>query len=101
MDDAVGMGSRGDWEEFDFAAVKQMVIDHGGNPDLSKPRKNAQIIKDALESAKHELISHLTIASDKTADPYLKSLMTKVEKFHVLCASNLFRNQPAKGDDIS
>ena len=91
MDDAVGMGSRGDWEEFDFAAVKQMVIDHGGNPDLSKPRKNAQIIKDALESAKHELISHLTIASDKTADPYLKSLMTKVEKFHVLCASNLFQ----------
>ena len=85
------MGSRGDWQEFDFAAVKQLIMDHAGNPDLAQPRKSAEIIKDALESAKHELISHLTIASDKTEDPYLKSLMLKVEKFHVLSASQLFK----------
>src|SRR5437899_3200763 len=40
FDEAFGMGTRGNWEEFDFDAVKSEVIRRAGNPDLGEPKRD-------------------------------------------------------------
>lgn len=72
--------SLGDWREFKFGDVKRLIFENAGNPDLTVATKQSDTIKVLCDKAKHEIISHVTLALENRPDFYLKSLLEKSNK---------------------
>lgn len=79
-----GLGSRGDWNEYDPADVKAFIYKAAGNPDLGQARNFAQKALATYDEGKAEIISILETELACNADPFLTKLKTELEELKPL-----------------
>jgi len=92
-----GLGSRGDWREYDSESVKDHIRKKAGNPDLSNARSLADAAAEVFEFSKSELISILLNALDDHDDSFLKSLKEQLEKLKPMSPFEITQARSPKG----
>lgn len=78
--DAFSMGSRGDWREYKFDDVVQLINNKAGNPDLSEIFSDGEKAKEVFEEVKSKVLSVIYSNYDPDKDKFLKGLIEKIEK---------------------
>jgi hypothetical protein len=91
------MGSRGDWEEFDYQQVKAYIRDRAGNPDLTEARTVAEQAEKVFNESKSDIVSILTTECDETGDPFLAKLKSEVETLRPLTPTDVAEIWAPKG----
>jgi hypothetical protein len=79
-DSFIGLGSRGDWREFDADEVKAVIYRLAGSPELEPARLSARSVSQLFDSSKAEAISVLEIELSEVPDSFLEKLKTDLEK---------------------
>lgn len=87
----INAASHGNWREYNYRDVKRLIFEKAGNPDLVELTKQSDGIKDLYETAKHEIISRLTLALENKANSYLQSLLERSEKILIVSANDFAR----------
>lgn len=77
--DAFSMGSRGDWREYKFDDVVQLINDKAGNPDLAIIFTDAEKATDVFEEVTSQVLSIVYSNYDTENDKFLKELVAKIE----------------------
>lgn len=79
-DSFLGLGSRGEWIEFDPKAIKLEIFRQAGNPNLAAAQAAAKEADSAFLSAKAEIQSILFTNLDNPEDKYLKNLENELRE---------------------
>jgi predicted nucleotide-binding protein len=69
----------GDWEEFTFDQVRSHVFAAAGIKSLEDAEESASNLNQAFKDAREEIMSTLTLATQKADDPFLSRLNGQVE----------------------
>jgi len=80
--DAFSMGSRGDWREYKFDDVVQLINDKAGNPDLTKIFVDGEEATDVFEEVKSQALSIVYSNYDTENDKFLKGLIEKTKNYN-------------------
>ncbi|MDF1690697.1 MAG: nucleotide-binding protein, partial [Cycloclasticus sp.] len=78
--DAFSMGTRGEWREYKFDDVVQLINDRAGNPDLTTIFTDGEKAIDVFEEVKSQVLSSVYSNFDTENDKFLKGLVEKIEK---------------------
>ncbi len=97
MDTISGMGSRGDWMEYDSEAVKAHIQSLAGHFDLSRAHEAANAAEESFKSAKAGMISIIQTEIDSGSDKFLESLQEQLEKFEPLSPFEVAQNMNRGG----
>lgn len=79
-----GMGSQGDWQEYDFEDVKAHILSLVNNPDLTQANEAADAAVACFKSAKVDMTSIIQTEVDSGSDKFLESLIEQLEKLEPL-----------------
>jgi predicted nucleotide-binding protein len=88
----LGLGSRGEWREYDGDAVKAAIRQRAGDPDLATARDAANAAGEVFKRSKAEIISILSQCLSDRDDSYLSGLKAKVEELDPVSPAQLIRN---------
>lgn len=88
LDSAMGMGTRGDWTEYDFDTVVRQIHSRAGNPDLGPAKEAAAQAEQLFGEAQDQIISILEAASSRVKDAYLGRLLEDTTKIKLVTASD-------------
>jgi predicted nucleotide-binding protein len=99
LDNAMGMGTRGRWQEFDRAEVRSKVLSRAGNPDLIPAEVSSKDVAKVFQGARAQVLSSLTLEAGD--DNYLKALLAKAEACEIRDVSDLVRAQVPTGQTMS
>ena len=99
LDNAMGMGTRGRWQEFDRAVVRSEIFNRAGNPDLSRAEESSKDVAKVFRTSRSEVLSTLTLEAGD--DNHLRTLLAKAEGCEVRDASALIRAQVPTGQAMS
>jgi hypothetical protein len=91
-----GIGSRGDWKEYDFESAKAHILALAGNPDLEKACAAAITADHAFESAKADITSIVQTESG-SGDPFLSSLMEQLKSLEPLSPTDVAERLHQRG----
>lgn len=80
LDYATGMGTTGEWEEFDPDFVKAEIRKRAGNPDLSQALEISKKVRGGFEQRRDDVISILRTAKGNQDDQFLEKLIEETEK---------------------
>jgi len=80
LDFATGMGTTGDWEEFDPDLVRSEIWRRAGNPDLSQALELSKKVRGVFEQKRDDVISVLSTARHNHDDQFLEKLIEEAEK---------------------
>jgi hypothetical protein len=86
----LGLGSTGDWNEFNPSAVKQIIIDQAGNPELTRQLQASKEAERAFMNARSQFLSILETEKGREQDSVLADLkkefmaLSIVSKYGVL-----------------
>jgi predicted nucleotide-binding protein len=97
----VFQGTRGDWREYRFEDVVDVVLRRAGNPDTAAIEKLAGNLRKAFEAARARVQSVLSIASVQRADAYLASVDKQVNELAPLTIDIASRVQLPRGAIMS
>ena len=91
LEDAVGMGSRGDWLEFDADEVEVAIRELAGNPELDTARALAEEAVRVFEDDKSEILSILATELSKSADSFLEGLKDDAKNLLIISRADVIR----------
>ena len=97
MDTLSGLGSRGDWREYDTEEVKAHILKLAREPDLQKAHNAADAALETFEYAKAGIISILQSELEEHNDGFLENLKKDVEKLNPLSPSEVAQQLSPKG----
>lgn len=80
LDDDDGMGTQGDWKEYEFDSVKQMITKQAGEPDLAAAKNAAARGRSLYEEAEAQVTSILELANSDRQDAFLTKLLNEAQK---------------------
>ena len=92
-----GMGSRGDWTEYDSEVVKAHIQSLAANPDLSQAHEAAIAAEELFRSAKADMTSIIQTEIDSGSDKFLESLQEQLGKFEPLSPFDVAQNMNRGG----
>lgn len=96
-----GLGSRGDWREYQFDAVVRYIRERAGNPDLTKAHKAGKAALDIFDKSKFEIISILETELAKQPDAFLSKLKDDVEKMEPVSKTGVAQHWSPKGQIVT
>lgn len=76
-------GTVGDWQEFEYDAVRDAIVAKAGNPDLSAAETASEHARATFDEARAEIVSLLHTALTEREDPLLVSLLADADKTKV------------------
>jgi hypothetical protein len=79
LEDATGMGSTGEWEEFRLDVIEAEIRERAGNPDLSQAFEASNKVRLLFGQKRDDVISILRTAKSKD-DQFLGKLIEEAEK---------------------
>ena len=83
----------GDWKEYSYEEVRNVIFDRAGNPDLSRPQSEARRAREIFDSSRAECLSILSIHLELTSDSYIRELKSKTEQLAPITEANVIRGQ--------
>jgi hypothetical protein len=86
-----GIGTRGQWQEFDPGDVKSAIYSLANSPDLEPARSAARHAAEVFGSARDEAASVLEVKLSRASDPFLSQLKGGLEKLQPLSAHDVAR----------
>lgn len=89
LESALGMGTSGEWEEYDFDEVRSVITRKAGNPDLSQVQKIAQKGKHLFEEKREQLLSILELSLSQQKDLFVERLLEEAKKARLVSASDV------------
>ncbi|MEA2872159.1 MAG: hypothetical protein QOH67_2135 [Hyphomicrobiales bacterium] len=92
-----GLGSRGDWREYDFEGVKAWVFGKANDPDLKPARAAATKAADTFDEGKSEILSVLENELADRSDPFLTRLKGDLENLKPMSEGAITRLWSPKG----
>ncbi len=93
----VGLGSRGDWREFDPKAVEAAIYSLANLPDLEPARKAAAAANSAFDKSKTEAVSVVEIELSVEFDAFLARLRSDLERLEPLSSFDIAQLWSPKG----
>ena len=78
-----GLGSRGDWQEYQFDYVTRHIQQIAGNPNLDLARSISSKANKEFDAAKSEIESTLEMESTTKTDTYLQKLKKELDALAV------------------
>ena len=89
--DAYGMGTSGDWREFNQSDVRGYIFSLAGNPDLTQAQKLAATGDAIFNKTKSEILSIFELSLSQQKDPFIERLMDEVKKITVFTANDFIK----------
>lgn len=99
--DAFSMGTRGEWREYRFDDVVELIKEEAGEPDLSSIIIYGEKAKDAFERVKSQALSIVYANFDPDKDSFLKGLIEKIERTKNYTERDFVQVHRPKGQMIS
>ncbi|MEG2955014.1 MAG: nucleotide-binding protein [Hafnia sp.] len=101
--DMYTMGTKGDWREYEFEGVTNLIYEESGNIDLDIYKEQADDAAEIFESAKGDVLS--TIYANKSKlhsdDKFLEDLIKKIEGMKIYHESDYVKVQMPSGKFMS
>ena len=93
----VGLGSRGEWREYQFDQVVTVIRQRAGNPDLTPAKNAAEQAASAFDAQKSEIISILHEAIEERPDSFLSKLKNDIDQLAPLSLMGVAERWRPKG----
>lgn len=93
----LGLGSKGEWYEFDSEYVKAEILSRAGNPDVDHLRNIARKVGTAFQSGKSELLSILSAELEERDDNFISKLKDDLEGLEVVLKDGVIRRLRPSG----
>lgn len=100
-DEAMGMGTRGDWREFTPEQIQQAVKTLSCDPNLASFQTICNNAEAAFDAIKPEAVSVLQVELAENADEYLKQILADIEKCKVYSQAEIARSMLPSGQLMS
>jgi len=91
------LGSRGDWQEYDYAGVVAHIESLANYPDLDAARDAAHNADQTFDSAKSEILSVLETELANQSDAFLVKLKSDLEKLEPMTQFDVARHWSPEG----
>ena len=101
FDNALGMGTRGDWREYNYDDVLQVIRESAGDPNTDQHYAKAREAKDLFEEARHSVLSLVHANYDLEADEFLQTLVKDIKATRILSQDDFIDYLRPSGDFIS
>lgn len=101
LKDVFSMGTRGEWREYKFDDVVELIKEEAGNPDLTKIFTDGEKAKDVFDQIKSQVLSIVYANFDPEKDSFLKGLIEKIEKTKIYTESDFVAVHRPKGQMMS
>lgn len=98
---AYDMGSRGDWVEYKYDYVIQLIIEQAGSPILDKIFSDGEEAIELFEEIKSSTLSLVYLNFDPDNDKFLNGLVEKIEKTKNYSESDFISFQRPSGQIMS
>jgi hypothetical protein len=95
------LGSRGDWQEFDPAAVKEAIRENAGKPKLKPIERAAVSAVEVFQNVKSEAISIFDTELDGRPDSFLAKLKSDLEQLEPASEQGLLQLWAPSGQIMS
>ncbi len=92
----LGMGSTGDWIEYNSDEVISYIEDKAGNIDLSSIRKNSLEANKLIEEVKDNILL-IIHAKNLTDNKFINQLIDELEKIKILSQNDFIKSYMPKG----
>jgi predicted nucleotide-binding protein len=96
-----GMGTSGDWVEYDFDKVRDLITKRAGTPDLASAKGLASQGRSLFEEKREELLSVLQTVTEGRSDPFLERLRDEIKERKVLTSAEVIDAQKPSGTLMS
>lgn len=90
MDNVIGMGTRGDWREYAFDDVINLIREEAGSPNTDILDSASHEAEEIFNEEKDNVISLLHANSSWKKDPFSEKLITEIESKSVLQRNDFF-----------
>ena len=101
LQDAFSMGSRGDWREYNFDDVVQLIHDRAGSPEVDKYFPEGNRVGERFDEIKSSVLSLIHSNFEVDKDKFLEDLIDKIESSKIFTESDLIEYQRPKGQMMS
>lgn len=96
-----GLGSHGDWREYNPEEVKTHIRELAGKPNLETAQTLAKEASAAFEVAQSEIVSILQSELEGTVDGFLENLKKEVEKLRSMSTVDVAQELSPRGQIIT
>lgn len=101
METFSGLGSTGNWEEYDFEFTKTHILNLAKNPDLTQAHAAASSANESFKSAKAEITSIIQNEIDSGSDKFLETLDAQLNELKPLSSFEVAENMNRGGKFIT
>lgn len=99
--DAFSMGSRGDWREYRFDDVVELIENEAGNPDFEDLITEGKKANELFENAKSTALSLIHANLQLEGDKFLQGLVEKIETAKIFTQSDYVKFNSPSGQMMS
>ncbi|MGM5028985.1 TIR domain-containing protein [Tardiphaga sp. 862_B3_N4_1] len=96
-----GLGSIGDWQEYQFDQIVEFIRESAGNPDLRPVREAEKKAFQTFNASASDIVSILETETDKQADPFLSKLKTDIGNLEVMSKTDVAQHWSPEGQIIT
>lgn len=100
LDNAMSMGSRGHWKEYNFDFVISLIHERAGSPEINKYLTEGVKALETLDRVKSSVLS-LVYAGYSNKDKFLEGLVNKIDSSKVFLERDFIEYQRPKGQMMS
>jgi len=97
LEECFSMGTIGDWREYAFEDVRNLIFSKAGVRSLDSNEKLLSRAKEVFESAREDFLSTATVMLENKTDAFLSRLKTQIEKMTILGKFDYARAIQPKG----
>lgn len=97
LDDAHGMGSQGDWREFDPEFVKSHILKKAGEPDMDFVLKSSSSANDVFDETKSDIMSILEYEIENRDDKFLTQIKLELKDVKPMHPNDIIKHWSPRG----
>lgn len=101
LQNGFGMGSRGNWREYNFDDVVRIINEEAGNPVTEKIFTDGENAKELFEDSKSQILSLIYSNYNIEKDKFLKGLVEKIESLEIFTKNTFLKYYQPEGQFIS
>lgn len=101
FDNALGMGTRGDWREYNYEYVLQVIREQAGDPNTDQHYAKAGEAKEKFEEARHLVLSLVHANYNLETNEFLQTLEKNIKATRILSRNDFIDHLRPSGSMLS